>query len=442
MSQSDRRPTSGRGQSDYPNKLDAYMKNSRSKTVGRNMRTFARTKTSRLVTAWDSVNYLVNLGHYFKCIADATGDVDLNTLGDPGLLALLDIAWEMFYENANLKDLDTDEEASWKLYFCVALTIAVEIQIQYNYRCMLPSFTESDTATDIAYFNQSSFDIFLASMKDYPIPKGVWEIVDIFCTWGIQMSKEYEQFSINIPGCYVLPFTNKYDLADLEAMRDLLRANQGNMLTHAKKFGLKLGKWRDPKKPIWKDFTDVDVIAFFNHAHVYLYDDGTDGDVLFYPNGGFAGANKTTNYTYVEFKFKQDPNESQIHVLAPFFGTYDGTNNPYGGIIHPDASLVSTHGSPFKCVSQHGTSFTNLSYDDAAGQIARQIIMFYKAVIDNVAEDGKFNLGLFGTSVSGGSIGYDDCWPLDVVNMLFTGSGRGYTETVNDLITWIGRKIV
>jgi hypothetical protein len=359
--------------------------------------------------------------------------------------SILDVAWELFYENANLKDLVAGEETSWKLYFAVCLQICIEIQLQYNFRCFLPAYTESDAvpsaASEISYFSQSSFDIFIASMKEFPIPKGVYEIVDIFCTWYILLSKPYERYTLKLPGSHVLPFDCAYDLADLEAMRNLLRANWGNMLTHAKKFGLKLGKWRDPVKPTERNLNDVDVIALFNHMHFKWCDDGTDGVQEYGPNGGFDGANLTTDYTGTAFYFKDTPNESKIHVLAPFFGTYDATNNPYGGVILERSPTATEYYVNMKQLSQHGTDIYEASLEGAQSLGVRLILQCIKAVMDNAVEDGDFNICIVGANLTA-DVGLDDAWVLGIVNQLYKGNNRGATETNNDIINFIGRLLV
>ena len=435
------RPMSGRGQSRYPDKLDKYQKDSKSSAIGKNMRTFARSKTSKLVTTWDDVNYFTQLGNYFYPLADVSGAVDTATVGSPAMLAILDLAWELFYTNANLKDLDATDEASWKLYFCAAFCICMDMQLQYNTRCYLPAYTESDTTpgglTDISFFSQNSYDIFIASMAQYPIPKGIYEIIDIFATWVIQIGEEYSKYTVNIPGAYVFPFMSRYDLADFEAMRELMRTNLGNAVNHSKKFGLKMGKWRDPSKPQVRKLNDVNVIAFFNHMNVNYLDDGTDGVQTLAPIGGFTGANLVADYTATEYFFKDNPNESIIHVLAPWFGTYDATNNPYGGIILeivPNAE----YGLGMLSVGQHGTNIGSAGLGDP---ICRYMILLIKAGIDNYVKDGDFGIVVTGANLTADKA-LDEAWTLDIMNNLFYGTNRGATETNNDLINFIGRLLV
>jgi hypothetical protein len=275
-------------------------------------------------------------------------------------------------------------------------------------------------------------------MKDFPIPKGVYEIVDIFCTWVIQLAKPYTQYTINIPGAYLFPFNDLYDLADLEAARELLRVNWGNAITHAQKFGLKMGKWRDPVKPIVKTLNDVDVIAFLNHTHMCYCDDGTDGSQELYPNGGYIGTNLTTNYTGTKFHFKETPNESKIHVLAPWFGTYDGTNNPYGGLIL-EVAAAGEYGLNIMRVSQHGTNIGGTGFN--AECAAKYLCLLTKASIDNAVEDGDYNVVVTGANLTADQ-GFDDIWVMDLMNLLYYGNNRGATETNNDLLNFFGRLLV
>jgi hypothetical protein len=275
-------------------------------------------------------------------------------------------------------------------------------------------------------------------MEQYPIPKGIYELVDIFCTWCVQLSKPYERFTLKLPGCFLFPFSDRYDLADLEACRDLMRTNWGNMLTHSKKFGLKLGKWRNPIKPTIKTLKDPDVIAFFAHAHLKFYDN-QPAEVELGPNGGHTGSNLTTDYTSHEYMFLEDPNESLINVLAPWFGTYDGTNNPYGGFIKEMTVSTTEYSITILSVSQHGNDITPLKFSDDL--LARFTIQLHKCCIDNFVQDGGFNTAVIGDNWTA-TQGLDDSWVIDVVNQLYMGSGRGATETNNDLLNYIGRLLV
>ena len=431
-----RKPMSGRAQDDYPSKLDTYNKASKTKATGRHMRTFSRTKTSTLVSAWDSDTYLHVMNSELYPLADATGAVDSVTTGSAQFLSWLDATWELFYTNANLKDLVAAEEASWKLYFCAAFFIKFAMQVQYTFRCYLPAYTESDIVpggtTDIAYFSQSSFDIFLASMAQYPIPKGVNELINTLCSWIIQLAPEYEQFTLKLPGSFLYPWNSKYDLADLEAARELMRVNMGNAITHAKKFGLKMGTWSDPVKPIVKDLTDVDVIAYLNHANTLYYDKANS--VTLSQNGGFIGANSAANWTGTEYMFKDNPNESDLHVLAPIFGTYDATHNKYGGwaIEVISAAEYAVSGSK---VAQHGTNITGFNISTISG---KYVIMLFKGWTDNAIADGELNIMVSGTEVTADK-GMDDSWPMTIFNKLFKGTNRGMTEANNDLINYLGR---
>ena len=351
----------------------------------------------------------------------------------------MDVLWETYYENANLKDLEATEEASWKLYFLAAIQIAMDIQIQYNNRCYLPAYTESDTVSGgisvISYWTQSSFDIFLASMKDFPIPKGIYELVDTFCTWVVRLTNEYEKHTLKIPAAIFSPFMCRYDLADLEAMRNLMRVNLGGMVTHAKKFGLKTVGWRDPVKPTEKLVSDPDVIAYFCHSPFQWYDKTPAVDQVDL-NGGFGGANLTTDYTLHEYLFKDSPNESKIHCLAPWFGIYNGTNNPYGGVIIQNSPNTAEYYVNFNSCAQHGTAMTAADMGDAV--FCDLIISLHKCSYDNKA--ATFSLNLNGTNFTAAK-GMDDAWPLATMNLLFIGSGRGATETNNDLLNLLGRSL-
>ena len=433
----DRKPMSGRGQES--NKLDSYMKNSKKSAIGNLMRTFSRTKTSGLITAWNDVHFFAVKHATFNFLADATGAVDAATVPAPVMTTMLDVLWETYFENANLKDLVAADETSWVLYYCAMAQICIDFQIQYNMRCYLPAFTESDTvpgdATHLTFLTQSSFDIFCSSMKEFPVPKGIYELVDIFCTWVVKYTQEYEKHTLRLPAAIFQPFACYFDLADFEAMRDLLRVNLGGMTTHAKKYGLSVGSWRDPVKPTEKDITDPDVIAYFNHSPFMIYDN-TPANFKVRPNGGWPGANLTTDYTNVEYTFKDNPNESKIHVLGQFFGLYDATNNAYGGIIIQQAPNAAEYYVNISHCAQHATSVSGADFGNAI--LTDLLIMFHKAASDNLA--ATFSLNFNGTNFTVAK-GLDDIWPLAYSAKCFFGSGRGATEANNDLLNFLGRNL-
>lgn len=431
-----RKPMSGRAQSDYPSNLDKYNKDSKAKSVGRHMRTFARTKTSRVITTWDDSNYFSVVNNQLKIVGDTTGNVDNATTGSAQFLAWLDETWELFYTNANLKDLDATEESYWKDYFSCAFFIKYALQVQYTFRCYLPAYTEADDVpgdtTNIPYFSQSSFDIMVASMKDFPIPKGIDHLISLLCGWVIQLSQPYEQFSLSIPGAFIYPWNCDYDLGDLEGARERMRVTMGRAITHAKKFGLKMGSWSDPVKPVVKQISDSDVIAYLNHAQLQYYDKANA--VPMAPNGGFGGSNSTTEWTNTEYCFKDNPNESEIHVLAPIFGVYDATHNKFGGWVL-ETVAAAEYACGAMCVAQHGT---NISPFDIASLIGKYFVLLYKGWTDNLLADGELNLMVSGTEVTADK-GMDDSWPIVPIFNLYVGSGRGMTESNNDLINYLGR---
>ena len=431
-----RKPMSARGQN--PSDLDTYNKASKTAAVGRNMRTFSRTKRNMLISSWNDVHGFTVLGNSFKWLGDVSGGVDAATVISAQAESILDVIWETYYTNANLKDRVDAEEAAWKLYFATAMQINIALQLQYNYRCYLPAYTEADavpgSTTNISYFSQSSYDIFVASMKDYPIPKGVYEIVDLFCTWVVRLTESYERYTLRIPAAILCPFETLFDLEDLQAMRTLLRVNLGNFTTHAKKFGLKVGAFRDPVKPTEKICDDPDVIAFFNHAYWYVYDDGTVTDQVCKPNGGFGGGNITTDWTLHEYMFKDEPNESLIHVLAPWFGIYDATNNKYGGVIISDMGAVAEYYINMKTVAFHGDNVAEV--DLGMGVIADTVIGLFKATYDN--RTAAVSTSITGTNLTADK-GMDDSWPLATFNRLYMGTGRGIVEAQDDLINFLGR---
>ena len=431
----DRKPTVGRGQKKQD--LDGYMKKSKVSAVGNFMRTFSRTKTSGLITAWNDPHFYNVKGQHFSFIADATGAVDAATVGKAGPLALLEVLWETHYQNANMKDVVAADKDAWILYTIAMMQICMDWQIMYNSRCYLPAYTEADAvpgaAAALSFFTQSSYDIFVASMAEFPVPKGVYELVDIFCNWVVVLTQEYEKHTLRIPAAIFQPFDVVYDLEDYEALRGILRTNLGGFVTHAKKFGLGTSAWKDPTKPIEKTLSDPDVIAYFCHSPIKYYDN-QPAAVIFRPNGNYTGANLTTDYTLTEFGFKDTPNESRIHVLAPWFGEYDGTNNPYGGMIVQGTPNSAEYYYNLAFCAQHGTAVQAANLGDAI--IADTILLLHKLASDNTA--ATLSLQFTGTNFTAIK-GLDDCWPLAYNNQLFYGAGRGAIETNNDIINFLGR---
>ena len=319
------------------------------------------------------------------------------------------------------------------------MQICASVQIQYIFRTLLPAYTESDTtpgaSTTIPYFTQSSFDIFLASMKDFPVPKGIYELVNLLFGWIIKLADEYEQHAMRIPPSYFAPFNDYYDLADLEAMRELCRVNMGNTITHAKKFGLKIGKWSDPKAPVIKETSDSDVIAYFNHQMIAWYDNQPAIDVA-NPNGGFMGANRTTNFTGVEYYFKDTPSESAIHVLAEFFGQTQGANARFAGVLVPGGCNAVEYTTDMLKASQHGTAVQSVLLADI---VAVSVLPLFKAFHDS--NSAIFQVSLGGTNFTASQT-MDGIWPYGVANKCFIGTGRGADETENDILNYIGNLLV
>ena len=430
-----RTPMSGRGQDNDISKLDKYNKESKGKSVGKFMRTFSRSKTPRHMTAWNSTEFLTVCNQSFKFLGDATGNVDSATIPSAQFTSLYDVLWETHYENANLKDLVGAEETAWQLYYAVMLQICFEIQIQYNFRTLLPAYAESDvtpgSGVQISFFEQSTFDILVTSFKDFPMPALAIELAQIFSGWIVKLSEPYEAHTIRIPSSHFIPFSSWYDLEDYEAMRDLLRVNLGGFITHGKKFGLKTGAVPTLKAPEVRDLTHPDVIAYFNHASFSFYDN-TPGTEHVYPDGGFQGTNLTTDYTNVEYIFKDNPNESKLHVLAPWFGVYNATNNPYGGIVTYGAVSAAEYRTGFLIGHQHDSIITAVQNITNIGFI----LQLYKAWWDGNSAVFQVNAG--GTNFTAAQQ-ITEIWPLAIMNRCFFGTNRPAVAVNNDMLNFIGR---
>ena len=429
-------PLSGRGARGSIDKQDKYLKNSLKTSYGNYMTTFSRTKLSQIITTWNDDHYFcIAANTYLKFLADASGDVDSATVVDPGFLSLLDIVWELYYTNANLKDLEATEEASWKLYTAVACQILVDLQIMYTTRTMMPAVTESNTTpgsgSAVPYFDQDSFDTLVTSFKDFPMPALAIELAQIFSGWIVKLSEPYEAHTIRIPSSHFIPFSSWYDLEDYEAMRDLLRVNLGGFITHGKKFGLKTGAVPTLKAPEVRDLTHSDVIAYFNHASFSFYDN-TPGTEHVYPDGGFQGTNLTTDYTNVEYIFKDNPNESKLHVLAPWFGVYDATNNPYGGIVTYGAVSAAEYRTGFLIGHQHDSIITAVQNITNIGFI----LQLYKAWWDG--NSAVFQVSAGGTNFTAVQQ-ITEIWPLAIMNRCFFGTNRPAVAVNNDMLNFIGR---
>ena len=425
---------------DRVTRRDAYYKDSKSKATGKFMKTFSRSKLSQLIQTWDDTDYLTIINQVFVFTDCTGGSVTSANTAHAAVLAMLDVAWELFYTNANLKDLEAAEELAWKKYFAMSLQICMDFQIMYNLRCMLPAYTEADGTsggtTQISYFSQESFDVFLASMKDIPIPKGVYEIVDIFATWIIKLSEEYEKYTLRVPAAHIQPFNTLYDLEDYQKMRDtVMKPQMGNAITHAKKFGMKMGTWRDPIKPRFVDLTSNEAIGLFNHAR-FLYDDKNDDKIVVNADGGFMGANETTNYTGVEYLFKDDPNENVLHLFAHWFGLYNATHNQYGGVIVCVPPGNTEYHINLLIVAEHGTA---VAASLLGGTTANNILPLYKAYDDSNSATWAVTITATNFTANQVMVGY---WKLGLYSKLFVGTNRSANEVYNDILNYVGRLIV
>ena len=432
-------PLTGRGSGMSFSKQDKYQKDSLAKSQGKFMTTFSRSKTSEIVTTWNDVHYTTFMQAGFLFLGDASGAVDTATVPMAETTSLLDAAWRNYFTNANLKDVVATDETSWELYTAVACQIAIDFQLMHITRVLLPAYTESNTQPGnvtayLSYFDQDAWDTLVNSFKDFPFPAIAIEFANIFASWIVQISPEYEKHTIRIPPAYFVPFKAQYDLEDYEAMRSLLRVNLGGFITHSKKYGLKNGTMPTLKAPVIKTLSDPDVIAYFNHAYFGWYDNQPATQAV-NPNGGFGGANLTTEYTGVEYFFKDTPNESKIHLFGPWFGIGDATNNPYGGQISHGAAAAAEYRLNMSCCAQHGAALDPTQTLVTSGHI----IQLFKAYWDS--NSAVFKPLLSGTNFTA-SQNIGQTWPLALHNNCFIGTNRRATPTNNDLLNFVGRSCV
>jgi hypothetical protein len=332
-----------------------------SKSRAKWFRNFHRTKEKAFMTAYNDVHFLfVNLIHV----------ADITSAGNPkdAIDALLDKAWELGAKTGNIKDLDSTQEGQFKTWVREWLTIAWDIAAQKMIRPFMSAFTESSATTTtnatIAIWTQADWDAFCSSLEQHECPDFVPRFVKLFC-WYIKLSEGYEKAGLPIPPSYFLPICHVHTLTNLQAHRETAKGVAAQAMTHCRKFGIPFSKFSCDKlesREVRRQdvFMDQDLIAYFGlQAFSYCYKTGPTVTTK-RQSTSLTGANLTTDYSNILCMFDDTKEMSIMMALGPVYmnGTYDATNNPYGGIVTLLATSATEYNTNVLHVKHLGTSWT------------------------------------------------------------------------------------
>jgi hypothetical protein len=347
---------------------EAHKNEQKRRAVSKWFRNFNRTKQKTAMSARDDVQYL-NVGLFY--LADIT-------TGDPqtAFNNLIDECWPIAAKHGNMKDLDqTNEEPAYKLWMQAWTKICWEVAMQNNLRDFLDGVTEADdvpttsTVDTTKIWIQASWDQYIQSLEKLDCPDFAIRFVNIF-TWYIRMTSGYTRGTrTQIPPSYYLPFTHINDLNEMVAFRDIAKANKQYAMDHCTKFGIPFSKFSLDKlkcREIMRDqvFKDPTATCFFNMANMKYRN--SSGVANLWHCTMLTGANQTTDYTNIRNLFDDTVPHSILRALTMLFGTYDATNNEYGGLIISLDTTATQYTIACRQMKMGGTTWTECSISNMA----------------------------------------------------------------------------
>lgn len=320
-------------------KIEGWVKERQTASIGRHMRTFARTKKKELITTYDDVDYLTFL-------QNIRGSDECAYFADACLLA-----YERGQRVGNMKDEVAAQKEALDLTCDYGLELLLDLSAQWPLANLMANHYKQDTISvagvSITDYNEATMTAILQRMDKLELPvvlKRVLNDVNFIVKW----TEPWQDVNNNdIPGSYVCIRTPYAASSTNEALVTNLWAEQGELKNHCKKFGIKLEKfspdWLKPRiinrdHPDWLAFTQLTAVNLRNGADA--------ADLTKLPAYHFAAANPE----YKRWWFYNDPNESPINYLAPLFQPYDNPDNLYGGAcVYPHVlSTADTFVSSFK----------------------------------------------------------------------------------------------
>lgn len=399
----------------------AYQAKSFTENKNPYMRSFARDKRKTRMTSYDSAYAVIR--HTTRLSTCSVAGVIVTQFSNA-----IDKIWEYGHVHGNMKDLDATQETAFKLITAIALQVSFELNCQQKQRNLLKVFTESDAGS---FWTQNSYDTFISGLEGLPLPKFVVNFIKLF-NFIIKLSDEYTLHTVTVPACYVIPFSNSFTLAEMQACKIVWQQNLANAIAHAEKFGIPMTTFSASMiqdiRTIAEDAPDAR--AYYNHIFFKWYDDGTNGVTSIGPAGPMQGTNMTTDYTERKFFFPGNGPDSRIDGLAPLFGLYHAVNNINGGwFLVPDVGATEGYVSIYH-MAQYATALTQGTTTTLAWYLPL-ILAFW----DGKTASTTFKIGV--TSDHATTVDYNSelSWPLATYKDLWYGTGVSYNISLDFLLS-------
>jgi hypothetical protein len=234
----------------------------------------------------------------------------------------------------------------------------------------------------------------------------------------------------DIPGRYFVPRLPYNAATTNKTLITNIWAEQGELKNHCQKFGIKLEQFNpEIMKPRIIGLNSEDGIAYFQHTRFMCRNGIASANSVYLPaydyeNNGGEGK---------RWWFKEDPNESPLNYLMPFFQGYESTYNKYGGAMC-GVSLIPT-GADMGFV---GCKFTES--DEMLGYTLAQKIDTVKQFLACWESHGVLGFELTGTGPSNFDIDLNNVqmsWPRSTDLELFYGTGIDETSKDETFLSYL-----
>lgn len=348
------------------------------------------------------------------------------------------------YQAGNMKDKVDAQETAYTTMVSNWLQVLFNLGPMTTLRDLMDNPPESDAIsatgdgetgnTNMALYTYLNFNAILSELQGKIIPNVVIELFKAF-NFYIKFGDPYQIGAVEIPGQYYLPFYPKDAYTTLSTVAtgalDLIYAQQGQAKRHMDKFGIKYSKFDvSLLTPREIDQNHPDAIAWFNHAPLTIAGSGVAGycpggydaagDVVAGGIFGTGGLFYTGAHSNVAYFFKDNPNESVIHVLAPLLDMYHATNNPYGWMFNPGTFISTT-------AKDTGLKASQVEASEFLGADASEMTFSVTKYLALYTQTNLIDLSYTGTNIAETDIAE---WPLAAT--LDLKYGRGLSQNVID----------
>jgi hypothetical protein len=397
-----------------------YHKERNKSSVGRFMRTFSYSKLRERMTQWSDKDYLVIL---FKSI-----DSDACAYMADAFIE----AWSQGMKTGNMKEVTASQQTAFDNSVDYMFEVLGELSPQNTMKKLLSNPTFQDTVTDVTSPTIACYEP--ATLADlYQLLEGttwpdavvqVWKKLNFY----FKLQTGYQVAEIAIPDRYVMPFMPYKASDDVKTLCLSIRANQGEMEMHCKKFGIKTTKfsqdWFEAREIT---INDLDAISYFQHAGLNFRNSADTADRDYWPSNPLHEDGSESK----KWWFKTDPNESALNYLAPVFYPYQAQYNMYGGLLSLSHFSNTQNVWAVKC-KYTDTTFTNTTFQQ---QI--ELAMCFLAMWE---QTNTLNIELTGTEVTNNDINYSNngiSWPYATERELVYGTGINEDSKDQTLIAYL-----